>query len=221
MAAIVEVSGSRRLQLGNEEFTRTFRFGPKWTKIKIGMTLGINGVQNFTARPMLGACSGSVNGFNAPLTDGFLGLCPVAFTGTPLAYVPFTFTNGTGNKHMITRIGSTVVDTLVSSSSVWCAAAAPDHLSMWIVTIIKTSWNVMTISMAATNAASAALSIPDFVFYKNMENEAGTSYQLGLSNDDSIGTTVWTGPALDSMSFSWDHVAPSIEIGHVGVVRFQ
>jgi len=235
MANIVDVSGSRRLQLGDEEFARTIAFGSRWSKIKIGITVGFNGAATFTSTMLMGMCAGTANTYKAGSTDGFFGVCPYLFssdiTWTYAGGPPTAYTNANPSKRIITRIGGTTVDTAGNGSQAWAMASAPTNLSMWVITIYRGStelnldgWNVLYVQSAhPITAAYAAIPMQteDFMFYKNMENDYTQGYHGIYNNDATSNAVAWTGPPLDSFSFVWNKASPTVEIGHIGIVRFQ
>lgn len=228
MAAIVEVGGSRRLQLGNEEFIRQLNFGPRWSKIRVGIMLGFQGTSTFAGRMLTGICQGTTNGFSAPLTDGGLWITGVSYATDPTwTYTngsPPYYINGSGNKRAVTRIGSTVTDSNSGGSAAAFAAAAYG-ISQYFITFTRSpAWNTIINQQAvSTQASQLTIPITDFTFYRNMENEAGTTY-VAMNNDDTAQTTTFTAatmPVLDSFSLYWNRSCPVLEIVHMGVVRFQ
>lgn len=235
MANIVDVSGSRRLQLGNEEFARTMAIGNRWSKIKIGVTLGFNGAATFSATMLMGLCSGTSNTYNAASTDGFVGVCPVQFTPditwTYGAGPPDYYTNANPGKRVISKIGVTTTNTAGNGSQAWGVASAPTSLSMWVLTIFRGSpeynsdgWKSIYVKSAHPINSGYTI-IPmhteDFAFYKNMENDSDSG-SYAIYTNDAISTALnWTGPGLDSFSFVWNQASPTVEIGHIGIVRYQ
>jgi hypothetical protein len=102
---------------------------------------------------------------------------------------------------------------------------------MWIITIYRGSpelnldgWNVLYVqSSHPITAAYAAIPMEteDFKFYKNMENDYVTGYHGVFQNDATSNAVAWTGPPLDTFSFVWNKASPTVEIGHIGITRFQ
>lgn len=223
MAAIVEVNGERRLQMGAEEFVRSFNFGARWTKIRIGMTLGFNGIANCSGNFQLGVCSGT-DGLLAPTSGSYYGFQPTVawqaaqtWTYTSGLY----FNNASSNGYWIVKRGSTFTDTNAVGTGYY-QGWAPYALSWFSIVLTRTSWNVINgKSSHASNTAQISQPLTDWYFYKNMENE-GTAGLWG-SADDSHNRTE---PAnalldpLDNVSFSWNRSCPTLEIGNIGVVRF-
>jgi hypothetical protein len=226
MAKIVDISGSRRLQLDNEEFARTFSFGQRWSRLKIGILFGVNGGATFSSTMLMGICSGTTNTFRSPTTDGWYGIAPVSYGAVPSwtwAAAPDGYSQAGTTKAIVTRIGSTVTEASVGSVGPWGLPSAPVNLGMYVFTIYRSPGWKSLISQSAypTTIAAAAVKIESFQFYLNLDNDAGTSY-WSMRNDDAVSTALaWTGGDLDSFSFVWGTNTPTIEIAHIGVMRIN
>lgn len=233
MANIIEVGTGfayRRLSLGNEEFARTFKFGPRWTKIKIGILLGMNGESNITTNILFGLCAGTANTFNSATADGWLGIHPATNYPSTVTYSyaagpPKSYSSSSGIKYRTTKIGATVASVAAGAASGWYFANAPDNLSMWVLTFNKSPANnwIEINSAHAASAAQTAEVNSDFRWYDNMEVEQEGSQRYGMSTANVFSAAYnWAGnPELDSVSFVWGSASPTIDIAHIGVVRFQ
>jgi len=224
MAAIIDVSGDRRLQLGNEEFVRSFNFGARWQKINIGFHFGVNAIQGFNARICIGVCDGPY-GVNAPFSPGVVFSCPGLFTSGGATWAATTngFSNGGGTRQPITKTGSTTVGGSSVGVGTTIMPSAPllsaKTLGMWMIQLERslTNWNSITYKSSWTAAAQIGQVIEPFTFYKNLENDLGTSF-YGMPNMDGGSTHAYAG-FLDHCCITWDKSCPTLEFSKIGVVR--
>jgi hypothetical protein len=229
MANIIDVSGSRRLSLGNEEFVRTMMFGSQWTKLKIGVIMGMNGGATFSSTLLMGLCAGTTNTFNSTSCDGFFGIAALTYPTAPswtFAASPNGYTNASGLKKEVHRVGSGAATvTAGNTTPAWAFSDAGSAMSMWSITITKSlGWShLIAVEAHANTIAQSVLPANfDYPFVINLENENGTSYVWGLQADDTATTEIsWAGnPLLDSFSFIWGTASPTLDIAHIGVVRY-
>ena len=231
MANIIEVGtgfAMRRLSLGAEDFSRTFNFGQRWSRIKIGVLWGFNGESTFSSTVLVGVGSGVTNTFNSASCDGFYGLAPVTYPVAPAwTYAggpPKGYTNATTNAIVVTKIATTVDATAaLSPSGVWAVADAATNLSMWIIDITRnTGWNRLVSTHAISTTVAIGVNLDsDFKFYRNLEHDATTAYPYGMAGTAQESTAVaWTGGDLDSFSMVWGTASPTVDIAHIGVMRF-
>ena len=85
MASIVDIAGDRRLQLGAEEFARSFVFGSKWQCLTLCFRFALAGsgggapALNNNMRFRFGICVGATNTYYSTGTTYWLGVDPNGF----------------------------------------------------------------------------------------------------------------------------------------------
>ncbi len=220
MANIVEsISGDRRIQLGAEEFIRPFSFGASWTKIRIGLRLSILGrTQINNALFAVGVCQG-YSGWNSPTPTDYFGFF-YGGTGGPNAMSVTVgtvtyYTTSSGQATAIHRTGG--VQTQVSSGVSGGSIGAWPTRTAWFVTITKSA--TMTIQLNWLLNPAADQSLLNFMLME--EDEAANA---GLfSGWSSAAPTVSSGTSsgmMDSVSVSWNHSVPVMEISDLMVVKY-
>jgi hypothetical protein len=217
MAQMVERSGERRLQLSGEEIIRPMLWRSQWSKIRLGMRLGFQGVQNIaTYTGGMGVCVGNA-GYATQVAIAYLGMfLDVSFTYTPTAG-PY-FASGSGNNQLTVKQGSTITTT-AGGSFVQNVAWAPSNLSQYMVDIAKVG-NVYTLNSRGPTTADVVRTVLVYDFLRNMEDESGTLLYISGSST-AQATTLNDGYQFDTASIFHGKTVPVMEIGSWEVFRFE
>lgn len=226
MASIVEtISGDRRLQLGNEEFTRQMGWSSDWKRIRIGVRVAFNGNATITTPNFqIGVCTGTANGYKSNTADymawRFNSSGSWSFTSGPPAYY-----SGTFNFATVYRVGSTDTTNLSSSATGFVTAAPASVRSAMYVTIFKpvktptvtTVFSIQGFYPGTSGAAQTDVVLQEF--YRMLEAEVmGTEYcALGSQ----VNQTYAGAGLFDSVSIYWNNASPTVEICDLAVCRFE
>jgi hypothetical protein len=224
MANIVQFLSDNRIQMGAEEIFRPMAWGTRWSKLRIGMRIGINAQTSFNNGLFaVGVSQGNLGyGSSAP-TDyfggywgGTTGPTPNTFAFTQGATVSF-FTTQSGQITAVQRSGNQGgIGTIGASAANF--AAGPNR-SIYFCTITKGASYTIT-STVPTNPSNAG-DCSYATFLNMLDDDAGTSW----TNYFAITTFSPTVPVgnspqlMDTVTVYWNHSFPTIDISDLVVVR--
>lgn len=227
------VTGDCRIQLGAEDYSRTWGFGTNWTKIRFSFTAqwSRHVVAFYSNGPVFGICAGTQKTYQAGINcTEFLGCAPHNTTYPEKG--AFLFQNATS----YLRLGGSTVavatyriagrrDTyanMTNAQSGVCQAFTVPYHQYFMFDVQKVSPTSMIVS-CNTYQNTGQLN-QDATFNKAFlvnENEALSSPALTLPTASTYTFTNYPGPMLwDSVNISWDVWNPVMEICDVLVTRY-
>jgi hypothetical protein len=223
MADIVEIAaGDRRLQLGKEEFGRTFQFGTKWIKLRLGFlaTWQYTLATFSSAGPVFGICQGTTDMYRSASCTDFIGVgwssnYPVVSTWTGNT-TRYTHPGSSFTHKFISNIGGVEATTagIVVAGNI---DAAPTIHQMFLVDVTKQPGRVV-LQARTHSAAGTDCNLDNF--YRNMQNESNTM-SPAQGTTTTTGVT-YTGNALwDTVNIVWDRWNPLMQISGVLVMRYR
>ena len=184
MALILDLSGSRAVQLGNEDFARTMFIGNNWQKIRFAIRYSIDNVAaGITAKMALGVCDGTTYTYaNANCTD-FLGLeIPSGtWTGNATGYYSQAYSKVCDS---IRKVGASVTRTAGAASTGVYWNGTSSIISMMTFQITR-KWPLYDLRLSYSYHTSTAML-------------AVSQYTMGLYQQAENGI----GPADSTISFS-------------------
>ena len=234
MAYISEpVAGDKRIQLGNEEYGRTFAFGTNWTKIRVSALCEWNKPMAtvVTQGLIMGVCEGTTNMYRSATCTDFIGIANGAVT-PPLKEV-WTLTSGThylrtsgaAAPRYISRIGGVSTVGAMTNNQAMAIASQPSTIHQYFaLDITKNTSTSITLSFTTQTAAAIATDCTFANALSNAENTAFTSPTPALSAPSTV-TLAYAGSSLwNSVNFVWDVSipipVPALSINTILVTRF-
>lgn len=224
MAAIVNVS-DKRFQLGREDWVRPMTIGVNWNKIRIFTTWSMNGVNAVSnGFYLIGLCQGGIP-YSSPACVDFIGV-------TANTYAVFN------NIYVSTPVGSQYYNVGNSPSAffwkrgdslVTASTGISDNEGVWQTSSTKkTAVGIEFVKATATTVtirhiyASAIAPTTDWSTTSRVLLDAENEFNpLNLTMGNIISMSVSGSNFLwDSVNLFWSKSSPTIEIGHVVVVRF-
>jgi len=231
MATIVEtIAGDRTIQLGNEEYVRKMAIGNDWAKLRIAVRMFINGSAAITTPKLrFGVCSGTTDTFSSSNCVGFYGAGWPNGTAFDLNYSAGVYSYSSGSAvfcEAIKKVGNSVTR-IDGSPGLQNAVAA--------VSLARTSVQFIDLFRSTTNATSYGVRY----WNTNTTVKGADSYALRRCTEDENNSTAFTqayvttsmggfGPyyqsglptVMDTLSISWTHSVPTIEIAEICIIRF-
>lgn len=197
---------------------RTMSFGAAWSKIRIGARLGMNGVSSTATHVFgFGVVVGQL-GYASEVSSVYAGVQntpALTYTGSG----PY-FAAAAAGQYSVTRTGTTIVQgstvTTITTEIAW----APKNLSQIFLDITRSSSTVLTFAWRAPTVADVVRKVTVYDFLRNTEDEAGSLLYCSGSSA-AITATVAATAVFDSISVIHLKSVPTMEIGSLGVVRFE
>jgi hypothetical protein len=233
MAYIVQnlTLADQRIQLGAEEIVRAMEIGTNWTKIRIGMRLGLLGNATFSGADLsVGVCVGNKGKTPIDTTDAVGVQCgananPMSLVWTySLNYPTYAyFSHNFTGANAFRKVGPAITNQ-VGGGYVTYVVAPPflnSNRTGYYVDIYKGVGSLTFASWAPSNATVVMIDVSRYSHLVNMESESaisvgGQSYNANSVVLNSVGGNFnW-----DSVFISWNRSIPVIEINDVTVVRF-
>lgn len=224
MATIVDTlgDGNRRLQLGDEEFTRTFGFRTNWSKVRLGVRMCFtdSGSDIASASILMGICEGPV-GFKSADTAGYIGIAPG--TTYPTNWAREGANNiyrAAINDTVVTKFGGSIsqVNHYIANLS-YTVGYLPTYSAMyWFCDFRKSGTNIIVHSYNTYSPMAGGGNRTLNQFYAAMDQENAIA-SISVYTDVSVayGSTI---DKLDTFSFVWEKAVPKIELSDVMVMRF-
>ena len=217
MAFIAQpIVGDQRIQLGNEEFLRTFNFGNQWTNLRIAGRLTINDYQTaiFPGVMAIGVSNGNWTSYAkpVPLMDWVgIQIGPYVSGWLYNAGATANFSVPQGGSCPLTRKVGAVVTTVTPGNNtgnyVNSSKAGP---SGFLVTISRTT--ALSYTIVWWGGANAT-TISRITSLYNAESTT-TGLLQGVT-----AVSITGGSYYDTLSIYWNNSTPTLEISDLTVVR--
>lgn len=205
------------ISISNDQIGRTFQIGSNWTRLAVGVRIGIDANVTLTNTGFaFGMCSGTTNMFKSATTNNFFG---ITSTG------PATFSANTFSLPFFAarRVGVTETNTSVSSlllGNMTLAGGSDGRLHTLIVQLTKTNTGTIDFStIYSNNTVSGVVLQSRSDWINSMESEPLVAPNAGYTRTDTTGFSIdeATNGVLNTVNVSWAQAA-ALLIADIGIV---
>ena len=228
MAYIVQsLIGNQGVQLGSEEFLRPMSFGSNWRRIRILCRAQVNtaNVMAHDTGLRLGICQGVAGGVYTNTSNYIGGEINAEAGSYPWAMHAsnnYQSEGGGGycSGYTVQKLNG-VLNRLPDGSgtgAMYVALASALNPLTHGVNITKNyygSYTISTLGTASTQITSAYGN--PYCFYRSLEDEQAYGFVTRVGTSD---TYTSMSDFMDTVSVSWNHSCPTVEVTQLSVIRY-
>jgi len=219
--------GNQGVQLGNEEFLRPMSFGSNWQRIRILCRAQVKTTSIMAADTglRLGVCRGEAGGVYTN-TSNYLGGEINASAG-PFSWIMHASNNyqsegggGYNSGYTVQKLNGVLTRRIdgASTGGMYMAMASALNPLTHGVNITKNyygSYTISTLGTASTQITSAYGN--PYCFYRSLEDEQAYGFVTRVGTSD---TYTSMSDFMDTVSVSWNHSCPTVEVTQLSVIRY-
>jgi hypothetical protein len=204
------------MAISNDQIGRTLKIGSNWTKLAIGMRVGIPGSTTIVGAGFaMGMCNGTTNMFKSATTNNFFGI-------TSSGNATFSSNTFSTAFQVTRRVNVTNTNTAVANAMLGnldLGGGADGRLHLLVVLLTKAAGNIDFTTIYSNNAVSGVTLISRTDWIHNMEADPMIVPQAGYAITNTAGFALdeATNGILDTVNISWA-AATALHIADLGIV---